>query len=95
MTSQLPRLSECRDCGDPIRFVLIETTGRPMPVNPMPNQAGNVAAHLSGGRLLGFVVSRDRQPGPLDPFRFMPHAATCDARVEEPKPRPEPHPSLF
>jgi ribosomal protein L32 len=73
-------LAECRDCHEPIRFVHITKTGRPMPVNPLTNQKGNVAARIAGGRLTGFVISRDHRPGPLDPFRFMPHHATCEER---------------
>lgn len=72
-------LAECKGCGLPIRFIRITTTDRPMPINPMPDETGNVAGRLSGGRLVGFVISRDHRPGPLDPFRFMPHAATCEA----------------
>lgn len=82
------RLSECRDCHLPIRFVLIETTGRPMPINPLPDEKGNVCARIAGGRLVGFVQSNDRRPGPLDPFRFMPHAATCEALKKPSKPAP-------
>lgn len=80
-------LSECKDCHLPIRFVWIVTTGRAMPVNPQPDERGNVAAHIAGGRVCGFVISQDRRPGPLDPLRFMPHAATCEAR-QKPQPKP-------
>lgn len=79
---RLPSLSDCRDCGEPIRFVLMQATGRALPVNPTPNHEkadGNVAAHLAGGRLVGFVISRDRLPGPFDVYRFTPHHATCEA----------------
>jgi hypothetical protein len=74
-------LHECRDCHLPIRFVRIETTGSAMPVNPLTNPKGNVAARIAGGRLVGFVISRDHRPGPLDPLRFMPHHATCEAKA--------------
>lgn len=95
MTTGLPRPSDCRACGDPIRFVKLNT-GKAMPVNPLPTPEGNVAAHLAGGRLVGFVISRDHLPGPLDPYRFRAHYATCEA-VERGtrKPKPEPHPALF
>lgn len=81
-------LAECRDCHEPIRFVLITTTGRPMPVNPLTNERGNVAARIAGGRLVGFVISRDRRPGPLDPLRYMPHAASCEALKKKPSTPP-------
>lgn len=73
-------LHECRDCHVPIRFVRLDT-GNAMPVNPLPNRDGNVAARIAGGRLVGFVISRDHRPGPLDSLRFMPHHATCEAKA--------------
>lgn len=88
-------LAECRDCGLPIRFVLITTTDRPMPVDPRENTAGNVAAQLVGTRLSGFVISRDHQPGPMTPYRFMPHHATCPERQKPRTPPTEPDPALF
>lgn len=92
MTTQLGPLAECRSCHEPIRFVRLDS-GKALPVNPGNNPQGNVAAHIAGGRLTGFVISRDKQPGPLDPFRFLAHHATCSER-----PRPakrEPDPALF
>ena len=92
---RLPRLSDCKACHEPIRFVKLDT-GKALPVNPKPGQTGNVAAHLQGGRLVGFVISQDHRPGPLDSFRFVPHYATCSAIERKPsKPKPEPHPELF
>lgn len=87
------RLGECRDCGDPIRFVRLPT-GRLMPVNPRENTAGNVAASISGNDLVGFVIAKDHRPGPLTPYRFMPHAATCPEKKPS-KPPTEPDPALF
>lgn len=89
-------LAECRDCHLPIRFVRITTTGSAMPVNPQPDERGNVAARITGGRLTGFVISNDHRPGPLDPLRFMPHHATCEAkqRTSTTTPRPD-DPALF
>ena len=96
MSTGLPRPGECRECAEPIRFVALDT-GKLIPVNPLPNpERGNVAAHLAGGRLHGFVISRDRLPGPFDRLRFTPHAATCEAIDRTPKkPAPEPDPVLF
>lgn len=82
-------LAECRDCHLPIRFVRISATGNAMPINPKPNEAGNVAARIVGGQLVGFVISRDHRPGPLDSFRFMPHHATCEAK-QRPSTTPNP-----
>lgn len=86
---QLPRLSECRDCHEPIRFVKLPN-GSTLPVNPALNPKGNVAARLIGGNLHGFVISRDRLPGPLDGLRFYPHHATCEAIDRTPKTAPAP-----
>lgn len=84
MSVRLPRPGECRGCHEPIRFVRLDT-GKPIPVNPRPNPEGNVAARLSGGRLYGFVISKDKRPGAGDPFRFRPHQATCSAIDRTPK----------
>lgn len=80
----LPRIAECRDCQAPIRFVRMTTTGRSMPVNPKPDPSadhpGAVAATLRGSQLVGFVITRDHLPGPLDLYRFRPHYASCEKR---------------
>lgn len=93
--TRLPRPAECRGCQEPIRFVRLDT-GKLIPVNPAPNPAGNVAARLSGGRLYGFVISRDKQPGLGHSLRFTPHYATCEAAGRKPtKQKPAADPALF
>lgn len=94
--SGLPKLSECRGCHDPIRFVRLDTSGKALPVNPAPDPAGNVAACMTGGALHGFVISKDRRPGVGHALRFTAHHATCSAIDRRPaKPKPEPDPALF
>lgn len=88
------RMGECRDCAMPIRFVRLDT-GRLIPVDPRPFHAGNVAASISGNTLVGFVMSKEHRPGPLTPFRFMPHAATCSERPKTSKPTTPDDPALF
>lgn len=88
------RLGECRDCAEPIRFVRLPT-GRLIPVNPRENTAGNVAASLSGTDLVGFVISKDHRPGPLTPYRFMPHVVTCSERKPSTQPTTPADPALF
>ena len=89
------RLSECRECAAPIVFARLDS-GRCIPLNPIPDPKGNVACRMSGGRLVGFVISRDRLPGPLDSFRMVPHHATCEERNRVVKrPAEPPPPSLF
>lgn len=89
-TTRAPRppvpLADCRQCGEPIVFVKLDT-GSTMPVNPIPNPDGNVAARLQGRTLVGFVVSRDRLPGGSYPIRLTPHFATCEVLRAERKPR--------
>lgn len=79
------RLSECRDCADPIVFAQLDTGSR-IPLNPLPNGAGNVAVRLVGGALHGYVIA-DAKPYRPDHDRMMPHAATCRSRpAREPAP---------
>lgn len=93
MTTNLGKLHECRACTNPIRFVKLDT-GKAMPINPMPNPAGNVSAYLIGGQLHGHVISREK---PADGrWRFVAHYATCEERERPaPKPEPVPDPALF
>lgn len=96
--AHLPRITECRDCQQPIRFVSMES-GRNMPVNPAPRGAfpriGHVAARLNGHRLEGFVVTRERQPGPAHRHYFTPHYSTCAKGKKPTTPTTEPDPALF
>lgn len=83
----------CRDCHATIKFVRLDT-GRLIPVEPIPNTRGNVAAaKRPGGRLIGYVISEKR---PLEPgfASYVPHFADCKQarRPKTPTPRP---PSLF
>lgn len=95
------RMSECRDCCDPIVFVLVDT-GRRIPCNPLPDDRGNVAARVIGHNLHGFVISKDKAPtqtGPgsgFYPYRMVPHFATCEEQKHnQPKPAPPPDVPLF
>lgn len=71
------RLSECRGCAAPIIFARLITTGKAIPLNPIPHPDGNVACRMHMGRLIGFVISKDHRPGPQDLWRMFPHHATC------------------
>ena len=94
MSTGLPRLSECRTCQAPIRFVKL-ASGKAMPVNPQPNPEGNVAARLVGGGLHGHVISRDH-PAPKVGHRFVAHYATCEAvRPVQQKTTAPADPALF
>lgn len=69
-------LADCRACAAPIRFVHLDT-GKAMPVDPIPNARGNVAARRIGSKLHGYVISATH---PMDPMflRMVPHYATCE-----------------
>lgn len=76
-------MQDCRTCADPIRFVRVPNGHgghSAMPVNPLPDPAGNVCARRLSGGLTGYVISRDHPPDPLM-LRFMPHYATCSEKV--------------
>lgn len=91
--------ARCRACGQRIKFVRIESTGKPMPVDPWPDPDGNVYARQTSvpGGLLGHVAVKDEQLP--DGWRiYMPHFATCEARPQtavESAPAPDPEPTLF
>jgi hypothetical protein len=88
------RLGECRECHEPIVFARLDT-GKAIPLNPRPDPRGNVACRMQSKRLIGFVISRDRLPGPFDIWRMVPHHATCEERKTKTKPAPEPDVPLF
>ncbi len=98
MTTSLPKLAECRDCAEPIRFVQMPS-GRNMPVNPAPiheSRYGLVAAGLRRFTLSGYVISGDRREGdPRYPYRFTPHYVTCAAKQKHTPPTPAPDAPLF
>lgn len=95
MTTGLPRISECRECHDPIRFVEL-VNGKAVPVNPAPAEQGRgvIAARLiqtaAGRQLRGFYTSATRRADATNPLRFTPHQATCTARARTPEPTPAP-----
>jgi hypothetical protein len=67
---------KCRDCGIGIRFVYITTSKKTMPVDPQPDDDGNVYARVVGGRLTGHVKVKGEEC-PAGWATFMPHFATC------------------
>lgn len=91
-------MAKCKQlaCGMPIAFVHLETTGRHMPVDPVPDEDGTVSARLVEGQLTGRVLTRG-EDDPQGWLRYMPHPATCAARSRgrKGKRRPTPPPTLF
>jgi hypothetical protein len=66
----------CDRCFATIRFVRLDT-GKPIPVDPIPQpDRGNVAAHLEGKTLVGYVIS-SAKPLQAAYERYVPHFASC------------------
>jgi hypothetical protein len=90
----------CKRCGRWIAWVAT-STGNRMPLDPEPNEAGNVFVVARHDGPLGTVARKDkpRPPG----VAFVPHFATCPElnkgrkpKAEKPAkpPKPEPPPAL-
>ncbi|MEJ7783153.1 MAG: hypothetical protein WKF96_00020 [Solirubrobacteraceae bacterium] len=79
----------CRSCGAPIRFEMLEATGRWMPLNPEPSDRGNV-------ELVGNEAVRARVLGEQDrdlkaaagSSLYLSHFATCSSRETTAPPAP-------
>ncbi|GAA0189681.1 hypothetical protein GCM10008944_01370 [Cytobacillus oceanisediminis] len=69
-------MSRARCCRRPVKYVLLPT-GKRMPVDPVPDEDGNVAARLVGRQLTGHVLRRGEDV-PDGWQRFMPHQALCE-----------------
>lgn len=85
----------CGLCHRPVAWVLTDGGAR-MPVDPKPDEAGNVYVRAVQGRYRAKVSSKAEPRPPGVPF--MPHWATCPEHNKGAKPRqpkPEPAPSLF
>lgn len=71
-------LSRCKACATTVLWVRMPS-GKVMPVNPVPDDEGNVTAMRDGrGVWVGHVLKADERPMPYEK-RFMPHFATCGA----------------
>jgi hypothetical protein len=64
----------CRKCGRPIVLVYTEK-GKRMPLDEVPNEAGNVTVVLQNGMLRAYVDRKNAPP--RIGTRMMPHFATC------------------
>lgn len=77
------RLGVCKVCRARIVWAVTSAGpngrgGKPMPLDAVPNDAGNVAvrAHMAG-RLVARVLGKDETHDPLLEQLAMPHFATC------------------
>lgn len=75
---------DCRLCGQPLRWVRSAAHGRPMPLDPEPNPAGNVIVEttepIPGMQLhVAKVIGKttEGQDNLLGEERWMPHFVTC------------------
>lgn len=68
-------MSACRYCEATIRFVQLDT-GKAIPVNPIPDRLGNVAARPQGIALVGYVISQAK-PLQAGHQTYRPHKADC------------------
>lgn len=89
-------------CSASILFVRMAATGRPMPIDPAPDDRGNIAAQKAPrGYVNGRYLAKDEQLREHE-IRFMPHWGTCNdpaitgrpQKRSRPKPR-EPRALMF
>lgn len=92
-------MSACRVCSAPIVFVRMRSSGKPMPVDPIPDERGNIAALRAGkGQYVDGHYLHQGQAIADGEVQLMPHFATCNDTRKPTRPRPpaaEPTPSLF
>ena len=74
-------MSACsKGCGQAVVFVTMTASKKLMPVDPVPDEGGNVYARLVGGRLAGHVRTKDEALP--DGWRvYMPHWRTCEVAL--------------
>lgn len=96
-------MTACRKCRNPIRFVQNTESGRRIPVDAVPDDDGNVLAYSHAIRTTkGEVVSvelighprKKGEPVPAGWALFMPHYATCRARLRRGRGRGTPQPQI-
>lgn len=74
-------MSACPEkCGRSVVYVTMTATRRLMPVDPVPDDRGNVYARRVAGRLHGHVRTAGEEcpPGWLT---YMPHVRTCEVHL--------------
>jgi len=94
----------CGRCGRPVSWC-VSTNGNRIPLDPEPNESGNMIVAYRDGKLVGLVPHKD-EPRP-EGVGYMPHFATCPilnrprkgaTKPKEPKPCKPPveePPTLF
>jgi hypothetical protein len=69
-------LHPCTYCHQPVLWA-ITAAGKRQPLNPEPDELGNVVAHRDVHGTWRCRVPNDREPQQGYEKRLMPHAATC------------------
>jgi hypothetical protein len=77
---------QCRTCRQPV-LLATTTAGRLQPLNPEPDQAGNVALYRDGAGTWRARVPTDELPALPYEHVHMPHHATCKGPTPLPPPR--------
>lgn len=85
-------LGRCRGCGRPVRWSTTEA-GNAMPLDPEPDDTGNVVARLGGGPGWWSRIPNADRPQRDTERRFMPHVATCPNPPLRPAPPRPPAPA--
>lgn len=80
-------MTACKGCRSPIRFVTNTETGKRIPVDPVPDEGGSILAEplrLTTGETTKELRGHPQRKGEETPpgwALFMPHYATCRARI--------------
>ena len=74
----------CDDCSALIKFATLET-GKPMPVEALPDDKGNIACRVSGKRLVDAYVITMSRPLQRGYVSYMAHWTTCKRGKRRPR----------
>lgn len=81
----------CRRCGATLRFIQMDS-GKVMPVNPIPDRTGTVAARKVGDRwAAGYIVTSGSSPLKPGFTLFRAHWADCPPDSPRRDPRGAPN----
>ena len=92
-------MTSCRRCPAAILFIRMRDSGKAMPVDPWPDDRGNIAALPAGPKTYvdGHYLAA-HEPLAVGEVRLMPHWSTCGDPSIPGRPNkrpPAPEPSLF
>lgn len=80
-------MSACRTCTFPIKFVRMRESGKAMPIDPVPDDTGNIACTPAGREYVdGHYLAAGEQLAQGE-VRMMQHWYTCDDPSKPGRPR--------